>query len=905
MLCLLTTSEAPSNGVLAVRAVAFAAGALWVWRAEPRRSAGANLGLTGALLFAAVVWSLPVLGLAAAAVVGIVALRFLRRRNPPMDRFLSCAAGEPSRDTGAVSGIPAWYWCAGGLGLLCIALATLEVRQPYYFCQDDMLVGELPSLLFGLRSVWHGTFPEWNPYQFMGSPYASSGGGRLFYPPSYLAYAFARHVLGNEAAMVDVSAILHLVGSYFSVFWVLRRLGIGAAPAAVGGLSVALSGSLLIMGRGWGMFIYCMVWAPLLMDSVARLARGPVGWPWVLLTGLTIGVLFQIGFVQVWMTILLLMAAAALLFRATGRIPTGRLPWLAAAILLGAAMAAPLMYQQWLLTRDMAPLYRDPTGIFVGLLAMLLPYPLATARHPLDWGGVNSQYMGQLYYFGTLFALLLLLGLAAVQSGRRGTKDQRINNRRNQSLFPAPGTPAEGWEGDLSSTLIARAPSPALLRGSGGGRRRAIDDSYLCADPNRRWSANVWSALALGVLVLALGSDAGVWQLMSALPVLSIVNHYPFRLLPFFTLLAVMAGATVGERLLRGSKTAASRTRWELALALPTVGLLLWHVWFARSSFYQYGFGPTQTLPADLAADLDAGATKPRARLKGWAPQRSSLGEFRLSMTLNLPMADGLLAFDGYDPLIEAKPTWRRAGMLMKQDPVLASKVYGVRWHVLSRLVRNPTFSVDSKAEHYMESSVLLGEGLKKLIETPGSLRVALKRPELTLADAGPVDPLAFPQGRPDHPLPVTISSAGVDIDTSTLLAGDSVVVNWLWYAPFRADAAGRPLACAADEYGRIVISGIEPKALPPDPSAPGPSNAAKTFGTPSGDANVMHVRYRPSWATGVEIGAGLALASCLLTGILQWFASRGVANPPGPGNDRNTLGSQRPGRLRFPVHVR
>jgi hypothetical protein len=410
--------------------------------------------------------------------------------------------------------------------------------------------------------------------------------------------------------------------------------------------------------------------------------------------------------------------------------------------------------------------------------------------------------MGQMYYFGTLFLLLLLLGLTAVLSGR---------SRRG---------------------------------------------------PQQAWGANIWAALAIGVFVLALGNDGGAWRVMSSLPILNIVNHYPFRLLPLFTLLAVLGGATVGERLLRGARLPARRARWELALALPTAGLLLWHVWFARSSFYQYGFRPSAPLPADLATALDAGAEHPQARLMGWAPQRSCLAEFRLSMKLDLPMADGLLAFDGYDPLISAKPTWQRAAMLMQHDPVAASKAYGVRWHVLSRLVRHPTFSVDSPAEHYLESSVLLGEGLKKLTETPGALQVALKRPELNVADAGPVDPLAFPQGHPEHPLPVTIGPAGVDVDTSSLSAGANVVVSWLWYPPMRADAGGRPIDCAADELGRIIVA-------------------------PPSSGTTLRVRYFPNWAVGINIGAALALASILMTGILQWLQLKVKATDhlPSTGN--------------------
>src|SRR5207245_2050883 len=107
-----------------------------------------------------------------------------------------------------------------------------------------------------------------------------------------------------------------------------------------------------------------------------------------------------------------------------------------------------------------------------------------------------------------------------------------------------------------------------------------------------------WLALALFVLVLSLGTDAGLWKLMSALPILNIVNHYPFRLLPFLVLFCVLSGSAVAERLLRATPR---RARWELALTTTTAALLLWHVHFARSSFYQYGFAPTQPLPAAMA----------------------------------------------------------------------------------------------------------------------------------------------------------------------------------------------------------------------------------------------------------------------------------------------------------------
>lgn len=798
------------------RGLALAIGCAGVWGPAVRWPITRKALATLVLGMVTLAWAPPLLAAAAVATVLLLLVVRLRRRSDRLDAFLARAAGDDTTSGAPEDAPPSTFppsdcflrlWCLSGLLVLSAALTFLELRQPYYFCQDDMLTGEAPALLQGLRSVWQGVFPEWDGHVFMGVPYASAGGGRLFYPPTYLAYAVSRHLLGNELAQVDVAAILHIVAAYFVVFWVLRRLGTGAAVSMAGALAVALSGPTLIMGRCWAMFIYGAVWSPLLFYAVARLTRGPVGWRWALLTGAGIGVLFQVGFVQLWVTVLLLMGLALLGYWLAGRLPSRQVPWFAAAVLLGVALAMPLMYQQWLLTRDLHMGPRSDNGVAPGMLAMLLPYPLATAPHPAGWGGLESRYMGQMYYFGTPFALLPVLGVVSLLTAGPCRR---------------PRSPREGSEGPRSSDREEEADS-----------LRHIDSSP------HLWGANVWAALALFVLVLALGSDAGLWRLMSALPVLNIVNHYPFRLLPFLVLFAVLSGSVVAERLLRATPR---RARWEMALAATTAGLLLWHVGFARSSFYQYGFPPTQPLSAPIGEILRAGGATgphPQSRVMCWAPERSSLPEFRDTMKLNLPMLDGIPSFTGYDPLTSSKPTWLRAARAMELGPLAASRAFGVRWHVVSRLIAHPTFSGDSPVERVLETEVPLGDALPKLARA--RLPTAAALPDVTIYDAGPTDPLAFPEGDARHPLPLTLSNRGIDVDVSALPAGCRVIVNWLWYPPMRAQLGGAALPCAADAWGRIVVS------VPP--TAPG---------GPAGRA-LLHVRYAPNWGTGVAIGAALA----------------------------------------------
>src|SRR5437879_12164784 len=105
-------------------------------------------------------------------------------------------------------------WNLMGWAFLVGGFAFLQRLEPYYFTQDDALVGELPGILLGCRSLWQGVFPDWNPYVFLGAPLASIGFWAITYPPQLLAYAIARHVLGDEFATLEVFAALHLVAGF-------------------------------------------------------------------------------------------------------------------------------------------------------------------------------------------------------------------------------------------------------------------------------------------------------------------------------------------------------------------------------------------------------------------------------------------------------------------------------------------------------------------------------------------------------------------------------------------------------------------------------------------------------------------------------------------------------------------
>ena len=104
-------------------------------------------------------------------------------------------------------------------------------------------------------------------------------------------------------------------------------------------------------------------------------------------------------------------------------------------------------------------------------------------------------------------------------------------------------------------------------------------------------------------------------------------------------------------------------------------------------------------------------------------------------------------------------------------------------------------------------------------------------------------DPLAFPTGDPAHSLAVTFRGRGLDVNLGGLGPGP-VTVNFLWYKQMRVSADGVPIACRADEWGRIQAE------LP-------------------GKAHLLAIRFDPGWLKGLLNAALLILLGALLSILL------------------------------------
>ncbi|MBI4869510.1 MAG: hypothetical protein HY816_21435 [Candidatus Wallbacteria bacterium] len=546
------------------------------------------------------------------AIAGLVARGLWQ--SPRARELLLAISGEERPAAGAEAS--GRCWLAAALLTVLAGLALLEWRQPLYFLQDDNFVQFLPNLSLAGETLASGRWPWFNPHVLLGAPTFDTGNYAISYPPALASWWLAAKVLGREAWTMEIFCIGHLSGAVLTTFWLGSRLGLSPPLSAALAVSYALSGIMLILGRSWIGVAPVAFFFPLLLVSAERFARGRPGWRWTVATGMTIGVFFHAGNVQFWFYSLLAFLFAIAVPLASGRVGPTRLVPLAAAALIACGLAAPLLAPQLELAQAMVRRGGTGGGIFVGLTALALPYPLASARHPNNWGNVHRELMGHFYYCGTILAIPGLAALALV-----------------------------------ASSLLA-------LRSPGGFA-----------------TANVWSLTAMVVFLCALGRQGLIWQWMSALPILEKFRE-PFKFLMQLHLLLPVAGALVWER---GLGAANRRFRGAVFVATALLMLYHCAMARSILRSYYAQPYPPLTGRAERHA-LPVPGEPGGFRMLTLAVQCEVQRDAPWAWMEGLPTTYGRYSYKGYDWLVFATPENQRAHARLLADPTRAARAYGIRW---------------------------------------------------------------------------------------------------------------------------------------------------------------------------------------------------------------------------------
>ncbi len=239
-------------------------------------------------------------------------------------------------------------------------------------------------------------------------------------------------------------------------------------------------------------------------------------------------------------------------------------------------------------------------------------------------------------------------------------------------------------------------------------------------------------------------------------------------------------------------------------IGVTVAGLMVYHCGVANRSFYQFRDHPYPAIP-EAIAELGCGQCdgKPQ-RVFSVAPLRSPSQGYATSLMLNFPTVYGILACQGYDPLVEKTPENLAVTQCFREDPVAACRAYAVQWIVVHRLVERPEFGsnpdmaalerVGRDHEHFLTK--VLPHTTQ--VWSEGDLEVrALKEARA----------MAYGSDDPNRALDVTMDARGARIHLDGAERAREVVVAVLARPMLRAACDGQEAEIVADRWGRATVS--------------------------------------------------------------------------------------------------
>lgn len=675
-------------------------------------------------------WFSLALLLAAAALL----LRQGKLRRLAAGTLLTEASRLPSHRTG---------WFTLGFSITAAAIATLEIKQPLFFLQDDNYIQFLPVILQGCKSAFNGDFPLYNPLQLLGAPTASIGTYALTYPGIYIAYFCACLIKAPEATL-DAFAILHLLSAYAVMYLLLIDSRVRGSLSACGAFSYALSGFFLIAGRSWYYMLPVAVWAPLMVLITNRLLRKPCGLSWLIIATLAVGIFFHSGNAQMWFYTIMFCAITSIAGCGLKLIGVKRLIAALPAVIAGIGIAFPLLYLQFVETESVWR-HHDPGDISgVSLLHMLLPLGEVFAHEETFAPG--RTFPAEMCHFGIIFGAPVLM-----------------------TLF----------------LLIARISffktDKALLQ--------------------QVFKRNIWLIAFLIALLLAWGSQGVLWDAVSWLPVLNKFTQSG-KLLAFVTIFGVIVSAVLLERLFLLTRI---NKRTERFVFVAAILALFVHLNNCQHSFYDFADAPAYpALPTRLREScVIKNDINEVGRILAISPERSREMGFTNSLAQNFPTYYNVISLSGMDLLVSTNALTLGVFKRLYQDAPDVASNYGVRWIVVHDGMVRPSYGNTPWLWRYEQADFFQTRIANTLLSK--CVKVA-ELEHVTLYENPDAKPLVFTAERPESSLPTKVSTRGLTVDVNTVQSGETVIAAFIARPWLVARLDGKPIPIIADAYERVSI---------------------------------------------------------------------------------------------------
>ena len=479
-----------------------------------------------------------------------------------------------------------------GLAIFLILIIFLQLKKNYYFSTDDNFSQSLPVLIFGCRSIFNeGIFPLYNPFQMCGAPTISIGIHAFLYPLIEFSYFIARFFLNNEAATLEVLALIHITITYFAFIKLMKMLKVKPFIGVISALVFVFNGFNMRMGNSeFYMLSYAML-LPILFIRALKIFKKDLSMKWAVITGILVSIGAYSGFIQMWVYLVILFYVI-----------------LVALIILNKKGIINLYYV-------------IQSGLIGGFLSMPMIVMMRNeTKNLVRTGGDAGFHMGDKilsFFFQPLLSVLNI-----------GDRAYDSVNHTNIIIALLLGV----------STLLF-----------------LVHILFMRKDKNKLISAvssNIFLIMFFICFLLALGHIGVLWPLSSLIPPFDNFRN-PFRFILFMNFFMTIAGAIILDRIAFRINKPFWRKTVQTFILSSVVAFLFFHVW-ACGNFSHYPFqdSPYPPLPEKLKAIVSIEGKENPHRIYTSAQFGSPNKGYAHSMHHNIASYYGVPTILGYETLL-------------------------------------------------------------------------------------------------------------------------------------------------------------------------------------------------------------------------------------------------------------
>lgn len=369
----------------------------------------------------------------------------------------------------------------------------------------DNLDGAAPLRVEAARQWKSGHLPLWNPFKRAGMPLLADTTAGAIYPGNlpFLLVASPPETAGAASGpsvfeVMDQVATLHAVLAGLFLFVFLRTIGVGPAAAVLGAFVYACSGTMGWFAAWYIQIQNSVVWAPLILAAVHRVASGSGNSTrWVSIGAAAVALQWLAGYPEVsfYSGVVAVAYAASLLHRAHWTRPVVAVAAIyTAGILLAAVQLLPALELQSLSRRPATlslEMFQSLPASVAMLWGWMLPSPPAAFEFPPTAA----------YHFGMAAVLAAAVALAGLS---RRTVFFGLLLVIGTLLSLGAATPVNAWLWHLPVFGAFRHPhkhmfeislAMSVLAGIGADRLRQI------ASRDARWPLAVVAAAVVVTFV--------------------------------------------------------------------------------------------------------------------------------------------------------------------------------------------------------------------------------------------------------------------------------------------------------------------------------------------------------------------------------------------------------------------